>query len=223
LAQPNRKAGLREAGKKERFDKIRRAAEELFLRKGYDATTLRMIARRAGVGPGTIFRHVEDKRDLLYLLFNEQHHGVTRQAVSETDPEKPFLDRCIDGFRFYYRYFGGNPQFARSVLREATFYVPRPGNHAFEAMQRSIARITGIVTGARSRGEIDSPADDAAIAHLVFELYQIEVRRWLAAKNPKVEDGLSQLRDTLELLARGLCPRGEVRRKAAQGMAGAKR
>jgi AcrR family transcriptional regulator len=197
----------REQQKQERFARIRDAARELFLKKGYEATTLRMIARRSGVGPGTIFRYVADKRDLLYRLFNDEHVEVTRQAVAHTSARRPFLEQCIDGFRPYYEYFARNPEFARSVLREATFYVPRPGNHAFEAMQRSVARITDIVTRSRTRGEIDSPQDDAAIANLVFELYQVECRRWLANPKPKVEDGLSSLRETLELVARGLCPR----------------
>jgi AcrR family transcriptional regulator len=197
----------REEQKQERFARIREAARELFLKKGYEATTLRMIARRAGVGPGTIFRYVADKRDLLYLLFNDEHAQVTERAIAGTRSGRPFLDQCIDGFRHYYEYFGRNPEFARSVLREATFYVPRPGNHAFEALQRSVARIAGIVTRARERGEIDSPQDDAAIAHLIFELYQIECRHWLASPKPSVEDGLSSLRETLELVARGLCPR----------------
>ena len=203
--------GARETAKQERFAAIREAAHALFLKKGYDATTLRMIASKANVGLATIFRYVEDKRDLLYLLFNEQHMQVTRRAVSGVDRDKPFLDQCVDGFGFYYRYFGSNPAFARCVLREATFYVPRPGNHAFEAMQRSTARIVDIVARARTRGEIDSPRDDAAIAHLIFEIYQMECRRWLVTDKPNVDDGLARLRETLEVVARGICPRTPVK------------
>lgn len=203
------KQASREEQKEARFARIRDAARELFLKKGFDETTLRMIARRAGVGPATIFRYVSDKRDLLYLLFNDEHAQVTRRAVATSRANRSFLDRCMDGFRHYYDYFGRNPAFARSVLREATFYVPRPGNHAFEAMQRSVARLAALVTQARQKGEIDSPKDDAAIAHLLFELYQIECRRWLANPRPSVEDGLASLRETLELVTRGLCPRSD--------------
>ena len=118
----------------------------------------------------------------------------------------------MEAFRHYYRYFGANPGFARCVLREATFYVPRPGNHAFEAMQRSMARIVDIVSRARERREIDSPMDDATIAHLVFAIYQMECRSWLVADRPNVEDGLARLRETLEMVARGICPRTTVQK-----------
>jgi AcrR family transcriptional regulator len=49
-------------------DKLRRikdAARGLFLAKGFEDTTTREIAIRAGVGIGTIFVYAENKRDLL--------------------------------------------------------------------------------------------------------------------------------------------------------------
>ena len=167
-----------------------------------------MIGERAGVGAGTIFRNVADKRDLLYLLFNEDHRQVTEEALQAISESASFLDQSVDGFRFYYRYFGRNPDFARAVLREATFYVPRPGNRAHEASTRSIARIKQTVAIARKRGEIASPATDEAIALLIFELYQMECRRWLASPTPDVRKGLQSLRGTLELLLQGLGPTG---------------
>jgi AcrR family transcriptional regulator len=212
VRKPTHARGAREIARLERFEAIRRAANDLFLKKGYEATTLRMIAAEANVGLATIFRHVQDKRDLLYLLFNDQHLEVTRRASMGVDSAKPFLDQCIDGFRHYYRYFGANPEFSRSVLREITFYVPRPGNRAFEALQRSTSRILEIVSHARIRGEIDCPMDDAAIAHLIFEIYQMECRHWLFADKPNVEDGLARLRETLEVVARGICPRVSAQR-----------
>lgn len=201
--------GLRDTQKRERLDRIKRAARELFLEKGYDRTTLRMIGKRAKLGAGTILRYVEDKRALLYLLFNEDHRRVTAQAIAATDSRKRFLDQNIDGFRFYYRYFGKHPEFARSVLREATFYKPRTplGTSAGEATHRSMDRIRGIVENARRRKEITTDADDQAITLLIFEIYQIEARRWLAGPELDVEAGLRELRKVLTLLLEGLGPR----------------
>ena len=44
------------------------AARELFLAKGFDNTTIREIALRAGVGLGTVFVYAKNKRDLLFLI-----------------------------------------------------------------------------------------------------------------------------------------------------------
>ena len=48
--------GLRERNKRDKLRRIRDAATELFLQKGFDDTTTRAIAQRAGVGlPGRSF------------------------------------------------------------------------------------------------------------------------------------------------------------------------
>jgi AcrR family transcriptional regulator len=198
--------GLRDIQKRERLERIKRAARELFLEKGYDRTTLRMIGKRAKLGAGTILRYVEDKRALLYLLFNEDHQGVTERALKATTSGTGFLDQNIEGFRPYYRYFGKHPELARAILREATFYKPKwpSGTSAGEAAHRSIARIRHIVEAARERGELTTDADDETIALLIFEIYQMEARRWLAGNRLDVETGLQDLRRVLAILLRGL-------------------
>jgi AcrR family transcriptional regulator len=48
---------------------ILREATRLFAEKGYDATPIAQIARSAGVSEGAIFRHFQNKEDLLFHLF----------------------------------------------------------------------------------------------------------------------------------------------------------
>nr|WP_309145457.1 TetR/AcrR family transcriptional regulator [Paenibacillus alvei] len=65
---------------------ILHAALHLFTARGYDATTVPMIADRANVGAGTIYRYFENKEELLNSLFQE----CTEQffhAVSQGFPE----------------------------------------------------------------------------------------------------------------------------------------
>jgi AcrR family transcriptional regulator len=199
--------GLRNSQKRERFDRIKRVARDLFLENGYDRTTLRMIGKRAKLGAGTILRYVEDKRALLYLLFNEDHQTVTAEAIASACGKKGFLDANIEGFRPYYRYFGKHPEFARAILREAMFRKPLPSGPASQASSRSIHRIQDLVETARQRGEIATDASDEETAFLIFEIYQIEARRWLSGDDLDVEIGLRDLRKVLSLLMQGLTPR----------------
>jgi len=64
------------------------AAKELFAERGL-GVTLHEIARHAGVGVGTIYRHYPDKAVLIDLLFEEQLEGMAdlaRQALEDPDP-----------------------------------------------------------------------------------------------------------------------------------------
>src|ERR1700721_3809166 len=73
--------GLREQNKLEKSQRIRIAARELFSKHGYDSATLRQIAKRAHVGLGTVFNYAQDKRDLVFLIFNEELAAVTDRAL----------------------------------------------------------------------------------------------------------------------------------------------
>jgi AcrR family transcriptional regulator len=64
------------------------AAKELFAERGL-GVTLHEIARHAGVGVGTIYRHYPHKTVLIDLLFEEQLEGMAdlaRQALEDPDP-----------------------------------------------------------------------------------------------------------------------------------------
>ena len=73
---PGRPAGVRERSKLERQGRIIQAARTLFTERGYDATTMSAIAAAAGLGKGTIFNYVPDKRDIIFLIFNDEMSSV---------------------------------------------------------------------------------------------------------------------------------------------------
>lgn len=52
-------------------DDIMKAALVLFAERGYDGTTVPMIADRAQVGAGTIYRYFENKESLVNALFQQ--------------------------------------------------------------------------------------------------------------------------------------------------------
>ena len=49
--------GKRERNKQDKLLRIKAAARDLFISRGYDETTTREIALRAGVGMGTVFTY----------------------------------------------------------------------------------------------------------------------------------------------------------------------
>jgi len=58
--------GKRQRNKVDKLLRIKAAARHLFVSRGYDDTTTREIALRAGVGMGTVFIYAANKRDLLF-------------------------------------------------------------------------------------------------------------------------------------------------------------
>lgn len=206
LAAP---AGQRERNKAEKLRRIRRAARELFLEKGYDNTTTRAIARRAGVGLGTLFTYAADKRDLLFLICNDELELVAATAFANVPASPALVDQLIALFREFYTFFARQPKLGRFVLRELTFYVAGPSAARFQGHRtRVLIRLAELVAAAKRAGKITARDSNTVIAHAIFALYSAEIRRWLeqGGDAPKPAPGLRQLRRMLDLLVSGLGP-----------------
>lgn len=199
--------GLRERNKAEKLQRIRKAARALFVKRGYDDTTMRDIAKRAEVGFGTLFTYASDKRDLLFLIFNDELDDVVDSAFVRAAEEQVFLDRLVAYFSGFYIFFAPQPELSRVVLREMTLYLK--GRQA-EQFQASCGRITGhlasFVTQARDAKRLATREDPQLVAQALLSTFASEIRRWIAVDEPDLKDGLARLRRMLALHVTGLAP-----------------
>src|SRR5215469_16617176 len=83
-----------ERKKRDKLERIKRAARTLFARKGFEATTTREIARVADVGVGTVFLHAVSKQDLLVMIFREEA-GLAVDTAFATMGTRPLLDSLL--------------------------------------------------------------------------------------------------------------------------------
>jgi len=168
---------LRERKKLETRERIRAAAAELFTRHGYGAATMRQIARRAHVGLGTLFNYAEDKRDLVFLIFNEELNAVTDVALAEPRPGQALLEQLMAVFRVHYRWLAGKPVLARILLQELTFYSSGKQAATFLGIRkRLIDGIEQLVRNAQERRKIATREKPALIARHIFFVYSASLR-----------------------------------------------
>lgn len=214
---PSNPIGLRERNKAAKLQRIRRAASVLFVKRGYDDTTMRDIAKRAEVGFGTLFTYASDKRDLLFLIFNDELDDVVDSAFVRAANEKIFLDQLVAYFSGFYIFFAPQPELSRVVLREMTLYLK--GRQA-EQFQASCGRITGhlasFVAQARDARRLGTREDPQLVAQALLSTFAAEIRRWIAVDDPALKHGLTRLRRMLALQVTGLAP-GALSKRAALG------
>ncbi len=208
--------GRREQNKLDKAGRIRDAASSLFKKHGYGSATMRQIAQRAHVGLGTLFNYAEDKRDLVFLIFNEELAGLTDAALAAEDkgPGADMISRLLALYRSHYEYFGSRPELSRILLQELTFYSSGKQAAAFlQTRRRLIAGIEAIVRGAQRAGEITADEDPQFIARHLFFVYSAAIRWWIAGPRPEVKTGLADLRRLLNLQVNGLAPAANTGRK----------
>jgi AcrR family transcriptional regulator len=87
----NRQPGLRERKKQRTRETIARAAKELFVERGYPATTLPDIAEAADVSTRTIFAYFPSKEDILFDDL-ERMKDALAAAITERPDGKDALE-----------------------------------------------------------------------------------------------------------------------------------
>jgi AcrR family transcriptional regulator len=84
-AQMNLESGLRERKKQRTRETIARAAHELFVERGYHATTLPDIAEAADVSTRTIFAYFPSKEDILFADFPSMVEALGQALASRPE------------------------------------------------------------------------------------------------------------------------------------------
>jgi AcrR family transcriptional regulator len=201
------KVGARESRKLATRERIRAAASELFARRGYGAATMREIATRAHVGLGTLFNYAEDKRDLVFLIFNEELNSTTDVALAAPRPRDAPVEQLMAVFRVHYRWLATQPALARILLQELTFYSSGKQAATFHAIRKRLMDgIEGLIRRGQEEKKIASRENPAVIARHIFFVYSASLRWWIAAPRPDPGKGIADLRRLLNLQFEGLRP-----------------
>ncbi|MGY4495254.1 TetR/AcrR family transcriptional regulator [Pseudomonas sp. TE3610] len=204
-AKSNAPLGLRERNKLDKFLRIRAASKKLFTENGFEPTTTRQIAQEADVGLSTLFLYATDKRDLLFLVFNDDLDELTTRAFADSQAQAPLLDNLRTALRHFFVFYGQDKVISRDLTREITFYTTGMQSERFQATRaRTIHSISTLVAQARATGEVRCLEDDTLIATTMFYLLAAEIRMWLASDSEVPEEGLTELMKRLTLIMHGL-------------------
>jgi AcrR family transcriptional regulator len=199
------KVGTREKKKIATRERIRTAASDLFAKRGYGAATMRQIARRAHVGLGTLFNYAEDKRDLVFLIFNEELNATTDAALAAPRARDSLPDQLIAVFREHYAWLAAQPALARILLQELTFYSSGKQAATFHTIRkRLIDGIEALVSANQEKGTLRKDVAAGVIARHIFFVYSASLRWWIAAPRPDPRKGVTDLRQLLKLQFEGL-------------------
>jgi TetR/AcrR family transcriptional regulator, cholesterol catabolism regulator len=197
--------GKREANKRDKLDRVKRAARELFTTVGYDEATTRQIAEKAGVALGTVFTYATTKRDLLFLVSNDLLDEARGRAGASFQQNRSLAHNFVVFCGVFYKVLHAQPELSKLVFRELLFYDS--GIHATRALANrtgTLKTIEALVVNAEERGEIRLSEPPDFIAWLLFSIFQAENRRWLALQRRDLDEGLAHLWSSVAVVLNGL-------------------
>ncbi len=203
-AAGSEKPGVRAQAKKASQDKIVMAARKLFTEHGYDTATLRQIAKAAGLGLTTLFNHIQDKRDLIYLIFDEEVSLAAERAEAAIRPWQSFSEKILTISAFYFQMFSMEPVLSRILLSEVLQQTPGPHLERHLAMRgRMINGFEELARAAQVAGELKPDLDSKMIARSIQFAFTGASRWWIMEDNPDWRSGQRHLEGILMLLADG--------------------
>ena len=178
------------------------AALELFQERGYEATTMRVIADRAGVSLGSSYHYFPSKEHLVlefYRHTHELHRGVIAQLLSR---ERDLGARLLGAVRAIvvtlepYHAVAGS---IFSTVANPTSPVNPFGSTAKSLRDEVIAMYAEVVRGSDAR----IPADVAAELPLLLWLYQMGILYfWIFDRSPGRLRTLEVIDQTTDLIVR---------------------
>ncbi len=198
---------LRERSKTDKKRRIKAAARDLFIAQGFDATTIRQIADKSGVGLATLFLYASDKRDLLFLTCNDELADLTERAFADVPSDVPFIEQLSVALRHFFIFYAQNRTLSRDLLRELTFFSGGQHGERFQRIRATtIGRLSDLAGRAKRAGSLAATQPDDLIGEVLFFLFAAEVRQWLAKETAPPEEGVRRLTKMLDVVVQGLAP-----------------
>ncbi|MDX1710837.1 MAG: TetR/AcrR family transcriptional regulator [Rhodovibrionaceae bacterium] len=106
-------------------DKIERAALHLFAEVGVDGTSMRDIAREAGISLGAIYNHYESKDELAWAIFSEAWGSIADEMRAVARPCQGIRAKLRAIIAFVFSMFESDPDLVRFLFFQRHRNLPR--------------------------------------------------------------------------------------------------
>jgi AcrR family transcriptional regulator len=158
-------------GRKSR-ERIRRAALDLFREKGFDGATLREIAKRAGMGASSIYRHVQSKEELLIDELESIQEKAWRRFREDDDRARPTRQRVHHFLQAQHDLLAADPDLTMIALRATTKPEARVARKSLVLNDRTIGLLAEILQMGRKKKDLVKDLDILAAASALFHITQ---------------------------------------------------
>ncbi|BCV21611.1 TetR/AcrR family transcriptional regulator [Moorella sp. Hama-1] len=161
-----------------RLQAIMQAAREEFARNGFYGTSVKDIARRAGVGIGTIYLYLRNKEALFTALVNEAYGMVLERIAQARKNAAGGRQKLQVSMEAALAVLQENRDLARVMLVQSPAGHPEVAEHVYDLLRRLTKLVEEDVLEGIQRKEL--PPQDAQVAALAFvgTFYQVVIS-WL--------------------------------------------
>jgi len=105
---------------------IVRATRRVMAENGYDGTSVELIAKEAGISPGTIYLYFHNKDDLLTGMIEQGVDSLISSVREKADGFSDPIDKIRAVLHEHARFFLQDPEFYKIYLIEKAKFIANP-------------------------------------------------------------------------------------------------
>jgi len=185
-----------------RRESIIQAAIEVFSKKGFHASGISEIARRAGVADGTIYQYFKNKEDLFFSIPVEKTKEFRSKVELHLEGITGALYRLRKFVWYFLYFFKTNPEYGRLLMLEMRVSKSFVRTKTYDFLKQSVSSVMVIIAEGQKEGVIRTDVNIYLLRHLILGILEHMVSRWLL-KDTKY-DLLEHHQDVSRLLIEGL-------------------
>ena len=151
------------ADARRKYDRILEVAKDVWFKQGIDAS-LNEVARRAEVGPGTLYRHFPTREDLLDAVMKDWVDRVREAADRGAASSQPSRELLLAWFEDLVAHICQHPGAAGRLIGA----MDNPGSPLHNKWQVLVEANARVINRLRAEGALRGDADSADICRLVM-------------------------------------------------------
>ena len=164
------RVSLRDKSRADKEARIRAAAQALWKERGFEATTTREVAERAGIATGTLFLYVRSKDELADFVFRGEIERVVEERWASLPKRADLVTRLMHLFGGLLELYARDLDVARILVRHVL--LARPGDDSTQLTFAFLNRLSELVGEAEAAGQIVvATGEQTALALHAFTLY----------------------------------------------------
>ncbi len=163
------------------------AAEKVFAAKGFYASSMDEIAKRAEFGTGSLYKYFKGKTDLYFSLIDEKVEEITRLVRAELGKDKPLIDKIESMLHLQLSFIQRNRDFFKIYISERNRFEwtikDDLGRGVHEKFMGYIHDLEEVMRQGIERGQFKA-MDPRDMAHGLVGIVNSFVFEWLMSPKP---------------------------------------
>jgi len=166
--------------KKERTrELILNVALGMFAEKGYHATTMDAIAKKAKLGKGTVYRYFKNKEKVFSSLVESHFARLEDKINAVYDERDDVLTTIAKYLRVYFQFFDSNKEFYKILVQEQQEFGARVKDLYFSQILRRVPGLKRKIYEATRKGLLKD-VDFLTVFYGVMGFVDGVMKKWLS-------------------------------------------